>query len=122
MQLASSITDKSYLANGLSAGTTYVFKVTARNSVGSSSDSANLSVLAADEPDAPTLLANDAAVTSYTQVGLTWQAPANARGSAVIDYRVWGDNASSGSTFTELASGLTSASYTATSLTQGTTY
>lgn len=85
--------------------------------MGSSANSATVSILAANEPDAPTVLANDAALTSYTQVGLTWQAPANARGSVVVDYRVWGDNASSGSTFTELASGLTSASYTATSLT-----
>ena len=42
-------------------------------------------------------------------------------GSAVIDYRIWTDSAS-GSTFTVLASGVTSLSYTIASLTQGLTY
>jgi hypothetical protein len=50
----------------LSAGTTYVFKVQARNSVGISADSAELSVLAAKLPDAPINLVNDpAATTAY---------------------------------------------------------
>jgi hypothetical protein len=42
-------------------------------------------------------------------------------GSAVLDYRIFTDNAS-GLTFTILAEGLTSLSYTATALTQGLTY
>jgi hypothetical protein len=42
-------------------------------------------------------------------------------GSSLIDYSIWYDDAS-GSTFTELVSGVTDLSYTATLLTQGATY
>ncbi len=39
----------------------------------------------------------------------------------MIDYRIWTDSAT-GSTFTVLTSGVTSSSFTITSLTQGLTY
>ena len=45
----------------LTSGTTYVFKVQARNSVGISAESASVSILAAKTPDAPLSLANVAA-------------------------------------------------------------
>ena len=48
----------------LVAGTTYKFKVTSRNLVGSSEFSSVLEVLAAKLPDAPTNLANDPLVTT----------------------------------------------------------
>lgn len=48
----------------LTSGTTYSFKITARNSVGNSVESAVLAVLAAKVPDAPTALTNDALVTN----------------------------------------------------------
>jgi hypothetical protein len=81
----------------------------------------SVTILAAQIPDAPINLANFAAVTDATTIGLTWSAPIFDGGSALIDYRIFFDDAT-GVTFTELASGLTGNSYTANSLTQGLTY
>jgi hypothetical protein len=44
----------------LSAGVTYSFRVTARNTVGDSAQSTAIAILAAKPPDAPTDLAEDA--------------------------------------------------------------
>ena len=52
--LNNAVTDLFYLTTvPLTAGTTYKFKVTASNSVGSSLDSEVISILAAKVPDAP---------------------------------------------------------------------
>jgi hypothetical protein len=65
VELESGVTSQFYLTSvTLNAGTTYVFKVQARNSVGFGSDSAELSVLAAKLPDAPVNLVNDPATTT----------------------------------------------------------
>jgi len=67
VQLVSGVTDLFYQTTiTLTAGTTYVFKVRAVNSVGSSVDSVTLSVLAAKHPDAPIALANVPAQTTAT--------------------------------------------------------
>ena len=61
----SGVTDKFYLTmDTLTPGVTYKFKVTARNTVGSSSDSVVVSILAAQKPDAPVNLANLLAITT----------------------------------------------------------
>ena len=61
-QLATGITNKFYETTlVVIAGSTYVFKVQARNSVGISAESATVSILAAKTPDAPLSLANVAA-------------------------------------------------------------
>ena len=86
--------------------------------IGFSPLSTEIQVKAAQTPDKPTNVANVEAQTSATQIGLTWQAPANDGGSAVTDYQIWYDNAS-GSTFEMLATSVTSLSYTALGLTQG---
>jgi Fibronectin type III domain len=70
-------------------------------------------------PGVPLNLANDASVTTATQIGLTWSAPTDDGGSIVIDYKIQID---SGSGYSDLVSGVTATSYTAVSLTQGTTY
>ena len=55
--LNNAVTSPSYLTTvTLTAGTTYKFKVTARNSVGTSSFSDPVSILAARVPDSPTNL------------------------------------------------------------------
>lgn len=97
-----------------------MFKVQAVNSVGSSSDSAELSVLAAKLPDAPVSLANVPAQTTATQIGLSWSDGAYNGGSAVIDYEVSYAEAPSGSfsVFTTV----TTQSATVTGLTAGTSY
>lgn len=61
-------------------------------------------------------------ITLADRIGLTWLAPVFDGGSAVLDYRIWYDNASDGAEFVELVSGLTDLSYTALGLTQGSTY
>jgi hypothetical protein len=61
-------------------------------------------------------------VTDANTIGLIWSAPVFDGGSALIDYRIFFDDATNGVTFTELASGLTGTSYTANLLTQGLTY
>ena len=107
---------------GLTPATTYTFVVEARNLVGLSGYSQSIDVLAAQIPDQPTNLANVPANTLATQIGLEWLAPVFNGGSAILDYKVWYDNASSGVTFTEFVSGLTDLNYIATGLTQGQTY
>jgi hypothetical protein len=91
----------------LSAGTTYVFKVQARNSVGFSIDSAELSVLAAKLPNAPINLVNDPTKTTAYQVGFSWSDGAYNGGSPVIDYQVSFTEQSS-STYAIFASGILS--------------
>jgi hypothetical protein len=62
--------------------------VTARNTVGSSLYSEEISILAAKVPDAPINLVNVPAVTTAYQVGLSWQDGPYNGGSPVIDYQV----------------------------------
>jgi len=67
MQLSSDVTDLFYQTTvALTAGITYLFKVRAVNTVGSSVDSVTLSVLAAKHPDAPVSLANVPQQTTAT--------------------------------------------------------
>ena len=49
---------------GLSPGISYIFRVKARNVIGYSENSETITVLAAQEPDPPTSLANVPAVTN----------------------------------------------------------
>lgn len=68
----------------LRPGTTYSFKVSARNSVGVSQLSTFLPVLAATTPDAPVSLLNS--TTNSDKVVLTWSLGRYDGGSPVIDY------------------------------------
>jgi hypothetical protein len=70
-------------------------------------------------PDAPINLANNAAITSATTVGLTWSNGISNGGSVIIDYKVWYDQGT-GSYITLTTA--TTNSYTATSMTPGSTY
>ena len=72
----------------LLAGVYYQFKVTARNTVGSSVDSPKISVIAAKIPDAPINLANVPEITTGYQIGLTWQEGSYDGGNPVQDYQV----------------------------------
>ena len=94
----------------------------ATNVVGSSSASisGNGAVITTN-PDAPSSLANNAAITNASVIALTWTAPAVIGGTSVIDYRVSWDQGSS--SYAVLASGITTASYsTAATLTANTVY
>ena len=89
MLLDGAVTDQFYLTTvTLTPGTTYKFKVTARNEVGSSLDSEVVEILAAKLPDAPINLSNVPEETTAYQVGLSWQEGPYNGGSPVIDYQV----------------------------------
>jgi hypothetical protein len=122
VQLEAGVTSQFYSTSvTLSPGTTYVFKVQSRNSVGFSGDSAELSVLAAKLPDAPVSLANDAGITTGYQIGFSWSDGSYNGGSPVIDYQVSYTEVSS-STYSVFASGILTQSTTVTGLTPGITY
>lgn len=74
-------------------GTTYQFKVKARNIYGYGEFSAIVSILTAQIPDQPIALANVPLVTTAYQIGLSWSAPVFNGGSPLIDYSIWYDNA-----------------------------
>ena len=75
--------------------------------------------MASRVPDKPITLANNAAVTTAYQVGLTWSQGAYAGGTAVIDYRV---NFKSTGDYSVFSSAITTTSVTVTGLTPGVTY
>lgn len=73
----------------LTTGSTYSFKVRARNSVGFSIDSAPLSVLVAEKPAAEAFtLSSVSAEQSATSALLTWNDANYDGGSPVIDYTI----------------------------------
>jgi len=95
----------------LAWGSTVKATVVAINAVGSSPASANGgTAVIITTPDPPNPLNNNAVVTSSSVIGMTWVAPAVNGGTPVIDYRVSWDQG--GSTFVQLASGITSTAYT----------
>jgi hypothetical protein len=55
-------------------------------------------------------------ITNAHQIGLAWLPPQFDGGSEILDYAIWYDNASDQATWTELESGLTVTTYTATNL------
>jgi len=59
-------------------------------------------------------LQNNPSVTLATQIGVVWYNGGFNGGSAVIDYRIWYDNATNGASFTVLQSNVTWLNYTAT--------
>jgi hypothetical protein len=120
--LAEGITTLSYSTTAtLTADTVYKFKVQSRNAFGLSTSLSNeVSIRAASVPTAPQTLANNAGVTSSGTVGLTWSVPSSNGGSAVIDYQI--SYKSGNGAFSVLASGITTTSYTASSLTADVVY
>lgn len=82
------------------AGNTYKFKILARNIVGYSAQSAELSVIASRIPTVPTA---PTTTISGNKVAVAWTAPYNG-GSAITIYSVWirhGDGVSFSQAFPE---------------------
>jgi hypothetical protein len=71
-------------------------------------------------PDIPINLAEDITQRTSTTDGLTWADGVNNGGLAIVDYRI--NMREQGGTYAEIASGITTKSYTATGLVLGTTY
>jgi len=96
-------------------------KVTAINVIGNSlvSDEGNGAIILTI-PDAPTDLANDATVTTSSQIGLTWNEGATNGGAAVIDYTI--NYGFATGSYTNSIDSITALSNPVTGLTVGVTY
>jgi hypothetical protein len=105
---------------GLTSGSSYRFRVSAKNAVNTGVASNIAEATTWSVPAAPSALT--ATVLSTTSIRLTWTAPASNGGNAVRDYRIEysTDNASTWNTYTDEVSTATTA--TLTSLTPVTTY
>lgn len=98
-------------------------KVVAINIKGSSATSdAGTGAIILTNPDAPLALANVAAITLATQIGLTWNIGLKDGGSPVIDYQVSFIDPNVGTGYAILQSGITTTTFTATGLSAGTNY
>jgi hypothetical protein len=85
--LATGVTTLTYTASGLTTGTTYAFKVQARNSQGYSNSSPELTVLTAAVPSMPTAPTTEFILSTPDYVKITWTAPA-ANGAAISAYTI----------------------------------
>lgn len=107
--------------SGLTAATTYVFRVAAINAIGQGPYTAKSSPieLTASNPDPPTGVSG---TRGNAQVSLTWTAPGNTGGVALSDYVIQ-YSSDSGSNWTTYSDGVsTSTSATVSPLTNGTSY
>lgn len=80
----------SYTATGLTGGSTYTFKIEARNSVGYGTYSDEVVVVCAGIPDPP-ILSNNAAQTTDSQISMQWVDGSSNGGLAISEYRLWFD-------------------------------
>jgi titin len=101
---------------GLTNGTTYSFRVSALNAVGSGAASTAVTSTPASVPTVPQALATTA---SNGQVVLVWNAPASNGGSAVTGYRI--ERSTDGITWNTISSGVAGNTHTVTGLTNGVT-
>src|SRR5206468_3654276 len=114
-------TATTYSDTGLAAGTTYTYRVSAINSVGTGSPSSNASATTlAVAPSPPTGLT--ATAVSSSQINLSWTAPNNG-GSAITGYKVERSTDGGSSWSTLVANtGSTATTYSDTGLAHTTTY
>jgi titin len=105
---------------GLSNGSSYVFRVLATNAVGSSAYTSATSVLLISAaPDAPTAVS---ATAGASTASLTWTAPEDTGGSAIIDYLIQ-YSSTGGNSWSSYGDGTsTAASATLGGLTNGVSY
>jgi fibronectin type 3 domain-containing protein len=106
---------------GLSNGTRNYYNVAAVNAQGEGPRSSEVSSVpsALTVPSAPQ---SASAVAGNAKITVSWSAPASNGGSAVTSYKVYRGTSPGAEGATAYASGLTTTSYTNTSVTAGTTY
>ncbi len=114
-------TKTAYPDTGLSASTTYTYRVSAINGIGTSSSSNTASVTTFGPPAAPTGLS--ASPASSSQINLSWTAPLNNGGSSIMGYKIE-RSTDGGSTWSTIKpnTGTTGTVYFDTGLTAGKTY
>ncbi|MGI0088651.1 MAG: fibronectin type III domain-containing protein, partial [Nitrosotalea sp.] len=113
-------TATTYSDTGLTASTAYTYRVSAINSVGTSSPSSTASATtqsAATAPQSPTGLA---ATAGPSQVSLSWTAPSSNGGSAITNYKIYRSTSSGTETLLTTVGNVNS--YTDTTVTNGQTY
>lgn len=112
-------TTTSVTVTGLTNGTGYVFRVSARNIAGTGLPSSSSSSVI--PRTAPSAAQSVVGVSGNAQVALSWSAPSSTGGNAVTDYVV--QYSSDGTTWTTFTDSVSStASCTLTGLTNGTAY
>ena len=116
---SSTITGTNYTVTGLTIGSTYDFRVRARNVGGWSQYSDSSSLATASTPGAPTWGAFTTATRSLT---LRWTAPSSNGGSAVTGYEIEYRRGTSGSWTDGPDPGANATSRTISGLTPNTTY
>jgi mannan endo-1,4-beta-mannosidase len=114
--IATGLTSTSFTSTGLSNGTTYYYVVSAVNSAGEGANTAQVSVVPKSEQTVPAAPSGLTAAAGNTQVSLSWSASTGATSYTVKRATT------NGGPYISVASGLTSASFIDTGLTNGTTY
>ncbi len=113
-----------YRHTGLQPGTTRHYRVFSINSIGESTDPSNVAsatTVLTSRPGVPTNLVAQA--SGHTEIHLSWNAPVNNGGSAIVGYRIQ-VSSSAGSTWSDLAKNTESAlmTYRHMGLQSGTTH
>lgn len=104
---------------GLTNGTTYYFRVSAKNSAGTSEPTSSVSSTMVVAPGAPTGVTLTG--TSRTAATLSWTAPGNTGGAAISDYVI--ERSTDGTSWSTVNDGVSTAvTESVTGLTTGTTY
>jgi hypothetical protein len=83
-----SVLEQEFTTTDVTPGQTYSFKVTSRNTVGSSLQSESVLILAAKIPDAPIDLNNVPGITTGYIIGLDWNNGVYDGASQVIDFEI----------------------------------
>jgi fibronectin type 3 domain-containing protein len=118
--VATGVTGTSYADSPLTNGTTYYYTVAAVNAVGTGPQSAEAN--ATPKAGAPTAPLGLTASGGNGSVGLSWSVPASNGGSPVTGYNIYRSTSPGGEGTTAIQAGVTTTSYTDSTVTNGTTY
>jgi fibronectin type 3 domain-containing protein len=113
----SGVTATSYTDTAVTDGTAYYYTVSAENSAGNSAQSSQVSATPTTGVTVPATPTGVTATAGVSRVSLAWNAS-----SGATSYNVYRSTTSGGEGTTAYASGITTASYTDSSATAGTTY